>query len=71
MLLYGVPGADIQLQDTLLHPMHRDAGELERFNRVIANPPFSQNTRRATWSFLSASVEAGRQRRKKGRLDCA
>jgi type I restriction enzyme M protein len=43
MLLHGVPGADIQLQDTLLHPMHRDAGELERFDRVIANPPFSQN----------------------------
>ena len=43
MLLHGVPGADIQLQDTLLHPMHRDAGELERFERVIANPPFSQN----------------------------
>lgn len=43
MLLHGVPGADIQLQDTLLHPMHRDGGELERFDRVIANPPFSQN----------------------------
>lgn len=43
MLLHGVPGADIQLQDTLLHPMHRDGGELELFDRVIANPPFSQN----------------------------
>ena len=40
MLLHGVPGAEIQLADTLLHPMHRDAGELERFDRVIANPPF-------------------------------
>jgi type I restriction enzyme M protein len=43
MLLHGLPGADIQLQDTLLHPMHREGGELERFDRVIANPPFSQN----------------------------
>jgi len=43
MLLHGVPGADIRLQDTLLHPQHREAGELERFDRVIANPPFSQN----------------------------
>ena len=43
MLLHGVRGADIQLEDTLLHPMHRDRGELERFDRVIANPPFSQN----------------------------
>lgn len=43
MLLHGIRGADIQLEDTLLHPMHRDRGELERFDRVIANPPFSQN----------------------------
>ena len=42
MLLHGVPDADIQLEDTLLHPQHREAGELERFDRVIANPPFSQ-----------------------------
>ncbi len=43
MLLHGIRGADIQLEDTLLHPLHREAGELERFDRVIANPPFSQN----------------------------
>jgi len=42
-LLHGVRGADIRLEDTLLHPMHRERGELERFDRVIANPPFSQN----------------------------
>jgi type I restriction enzyme M protein len=51
MLLHGVPGADIQLQDTLLHPMHRDAGELERFDRVIANPPFSQNYTKSNMEF--------------------
>jgi type I restriction enzyme M protein len=51
MLLHGVPGADIQLQDTLLHPMHREAGELERFDRVIANPPFSQNYTRSSMEF--------------------
>lgn len=43
MLLHGVRGADIKLEDTLLHPLHREGGELERFDRVIANPPFSQN----------------------------
>jgi type I restriction enzyme M protein len=43
MLLHGIRGADIRLEDTLLHPQHRDAGEMERFHRVIANPPFSQN----------------------------
>jgi type I restriction enzyme M protein len=51
MLLHGMPGADIQLQDTLLHPMHREAGELERFDRVIANPPFSQNYTRSNMEF--------------------
>ena len=51
MLLHGVPGADIQLEDTLLHPMHREAGELERFDRVIANPPFSQNYSRSNMEF--------------------
>ena len=51
MLLHGVPGADIQLADTLLHPMHREAGELERFDRVIANPPFSQNYTRSNMEF--------------------
>ena len=51
MLLHGIRGADIQLQDTLLHPMHREAGELERFDRVIANPPFSQNYTRSNMEF--------------------
>lgn len=51
MLLHGVKGADILLQDTLLHPMHREAGELERFDRVIANPPFSQNYTKSNMEF--------------------
>jgi type I restriction enzyme M protein len=51
MLLHDIRGADIQLQDTLLHPMHRDAGELERFDRVIANPPFSQNYSKSGMEF--------------------
>jgi type I restriction enzyme M protein len=51
MLLHGVTGADIQLQDTLLHPQHKEGGELERFDRVIANPPFSQNYTRNNMEF--------------------
>ena len=31
--------------------MHREAGELERFDRVIANPPFSQNYTRTNMEF--------------------
>jgi type I restriction enzyme M protein len=51
MLLHGVPGADIKLEDTLLHPLHRESGELERFDRVIANPPFSQNYTRSNMEY--------------------
>jgi type I restriction enzyme M protein len=51
MLLHDIQGADIRLQDTLLHPMHLDGGELERFDRVIANPPFSQNYTKSNMEF--------------------
>ncbi len=51
MLLHGISGADIQHEDTLLHPLHREGGELERFDRVIANPPFSQNYSRTNMEF--------------------
>jgi type I restriction enzyme M protein len=43
MLLHGILGADIQHGDTLADPLHRDGGELMRFDRVISNPPFSQD----------------------------
>lgn len=32
MLLHGVKGADIRLEGTLLHPQHREAGELAPFD---------------------------------------
>jgi len=44
MLLHGIPHADIRQEDTIRRPQHKDAnGELKRFDRVLANPPFSQN----------------------------
>lgn len=43
MLLHGIPHADIRQEDTLLHPKHLEDGELKRFDRVLANPPFSLN----------------------------
>ncbi len=44
MLLHGIPHADIRQEDTLRHPQHKaEDGELTRFDRVLANPPFSQN----------------------------
>ena len=41
MFLHGVRGADIRKGDTLGDPQHVENGELMRFDRVIANPPFS------------------------------
>lgn len=43
LLMHGVASADIRHGDTLLNPKHLHAGELRRFNRVMANPPFAQN----------------------------
>lgn len=44
MLLHGISHADIRQEDTIRDPQHLDVGnELKRFDRVVANPPFSQN----------------------------
>ncbi len=43
MILHGIMDADIRNEDTLANPEHLDRGELMRFDRVITNPPFSQN----------------------------
>jgi len=44
MLLHGISHADIRQADTLREPQHLDENnELKRFDRVVANPPFSQN----------------------------
>ena len=44
MLLHGISHADIRQEDTLREPQHLDENnELKRFDRVVANPPFSQN----------------------------
>lgn len=43
LLLHRIPDADIRNGDTLLEPKHIADGQLMRFDRVIANPPFSQN----------------------------
>jgi len=44
MLLHGISHADIRQEDTIREPQHLDeSNELKRFDRVVANPPFSQN----------------------------
>jgi len=44
MLLHDISHADIRQEDTIRKPQHKDEnGELRRYDRVLANPPFSQN----------------------------
>ena len=44
MLLHGISHADIRQEDTIRRPQHKaESNELARFDRVLANPPFSQN----------------------------
>ncbi|MYA16844.1 MAG: SAM-dependent DNA methyltransferase, partial [Gammaproteobacteria bacterium] len=50
MLLHGIRDADLRNNDTLTNPEHISGGELMRFDRVITNPPFSQNYDKASLS---------------------
>jgi len=51
MILHGIPDANIQNDDVLTNPLHLEGGELMRFDRVITNPPFSQNYTREGMKF--------------------
>ncbi|MEN0045677.1 MAG: type I restriction-modification system subunit M [Bacteroidota bacterium] len=43
MILHDVMDADIRLEDTVTKPQHTKDGSLIKFDRILANPPFSQN----------------------------
>ncbi len=52
LLLHGVRSADVRQGCTLKEPQHLDKnGEIRRFDRVIANPPVSQNYVRSGMQF--------------------
>lgn len=52
MLLHGISHADIRQGDTIKEPQHLgEDNELKRFDRVLANPPFSQNYSRKELKF--------------------
>jgi len=52
MILHGINYADIKNEDTLVSPQHiSKKGKLMTFDRVIANPPFSQNYSREGMEF--------------------
>lgn len=43
MIMHDIQDADIQHGDTLMEPHWHERGRTRQFDRVIANPPFSQN----------------------------
>jgi type I restriction enzyme M protein len=51
MFLHHINDAQIELEDTLQAPQFVEDGYIKKFDRVIANPPFSQNYSRATMEF--------------------
>jgi type I restriction-modification system DNA methylase subunit len=52
MILHGIISADIRQGDTLKNPQHQNVqGEVATYDRVIANPPFSQNYTRKEMKF--------------------
>lgn len=46
MIMHGIPNAKIAYEDTLVNPAFVKGNRVEQFDRVIANPPFSQNYKR-------------------------
>ncbi|GAA2253256.1 N-6 DNA methylase [Actinomadura luteofluorescens] len=47
MILHGIVNAELENDDTLANPMHEENGRLLTYDRVLTNPPFSQNYERA------------------------
>ena len=53
MILHNITRFTIENGDTLEDPQILDNGQVRKFDRVLANPPFSQNYSRATLKFPS------------------
>jgi len=51
MILHDIPDAHIENEDTLTTPRFVENGYIRQFDRVLANPPFSQNYTKANIQF--------------------
>lgn len=51
MFLHNINDAHVEYEDTLQSPKFIENGYIKKFDRVIANPPFSQNYSRAGLEF--------------------
>jgi len=59
MIFHRVLDADIANDDVLARPAHVLNGELEHFDRVISNPPFSQDYRKDALQFAAERFSYG------------
>ena len=57
MILHNITRFIIENGDTLEDPLILDQGKIKKFDRVLANPPFSQNYSRANVKFASRFKE--------------
>ena len=53
MILHNITRFTIENADTLEDPLILDNGQIRKFDRVLANPPFSQKYSRASMKFTS------------------
>ena len=53
MILHNITRSTIENGDTLEDPLILDNGQIRKFDRVLANPPFSQNYSRASMKFTN------------------
>lgn len=51
MILHNIPDAHIENEDTLTTPLILENGYIKQFDRVLANPPFSQNYTKTNMQF--------------------
>jgi type I restriction enzyme M protein len=53
MILHDIPDAHIENEDTLINPLHidKETNYVKQFDRVLANPPFSQTYQRSNMQF--------------------
>ena len=68
MILHNITRFTIENADTLEDPQIFDGGQIRRFDRVLANPPFSQNYNRAGLKFPTRFKEWCPETGKKGDL---
>jgi type I restriction enzyme M protein len=53
IILHNITKYNIEYGDTIAEPLNEKDGQIIQFDRVIANPPFSQNYNKATMQYAS------------------